>query len=113
MSGAEQLLLLFDEAIKRLIRAEQSLKDKNYGDFEDCLKRTTRIIRYLTDILDMNYPISRDLRRIYIYLVYDLSVVSAEETEAGSEETETGRGGTETGRDWSYPSYSLRAERCF
>ncbi len=77
MSGAEQLLLLFDEAIKRLIRAEQSLKDKNYGDFEDCLKRTTRIIRYLTDILDMNYPISRDLRRIYIYLVYDLSVVSA------------------------------------
>ncbi len=77
MSGAEQLLLLFDEAIKRLIRAEQSLKDKNYGDFEDCLKRTTRIIRYLTDILDMNYPISRDLRRIYIYLVYDISVVSA------------------------------------
>ena len=77
MSGAEQLLLLFDEAIKRLIRAEQSLKDKNYGDFEDCLKRTTRIILYLTDILDMNYPISRDLRRIYIYLVYDLSVVSA------------------------------------
>ena len=37
MSGAEQLLLLFDEAIKRLIRAENSLKENNYDDFEDCL----------------------------------------------------------------------------
>ena len=33
MSGAEQLLLLFDETIKRLTRAEQSLKEKNYSDF--------------------------------------------------------------------------------
>ena len=55
MSGAEQLLLLFDEAIKRLTRAEQSLKDKNYKDFEDCLTRVSRIVRYLMDILDMGY----------------------------------------------------------
>lgn len=77
MSGGELLLLLFDETIKRLTRAEQSLKDKNYEDFDDCLTRTTRIVRYLTNILDMQYPISWDLRRIYEYLVYDLSVVRA------------------------------------
>lgn len=77
MSGPELLMLLFDEAIKRLTRAEISLKDKNYDDFDDCLQRTSRIVRYLTDILDMRQPISHDLRRIYTYLVYDLSMVKA------------------------------------
>ena len=77
MSGAEQLLLLFDETIKRLTRAESSLEDGNYDDFEDCLQRTTRIVRYLIDILDMSYPISFDLRRIYVYLIYDLGLVRA------------------------------------
>lgn len=77
MSGPEQLLLLFDETIKRLTRAEQSLKDKNYDDYEDCLRRVTRIVRYLIDILDMQYPISWDLRRIYDYLIYDLGLVRA------------------------------------
>ena len=77
MSGPELLLLLFDEAIRRLSRAERSLQEKDYKDFEDCIRRTTRIVRYLTDILNMDYPISRDLRRIYTYLIYDLSRVSA------------------------------------
>ena len=77
MSGAEQLLLLFDETIKRLTRAEYSLKDKDYKDFEDCINRTSRIVRYLIDILDMEYPISWDLKRIYDYLIFDLSRVKA------------------------------------
>ena len=77
MSGPELLLLLFDESIKRLTRAELSLDEKNYDDFEDCLQRTSKIVRYLTDILDMRQPISHDLRRIYTYLVYDLSMVKA------------------------------------
>lgn len=77
MSGAEQLLLLFDEAIKRLTRAEQSLKNKNYKNFEDCMTRVSRIVRYLMDILDMEQPISWDLRRIYEYLIFDLSRVMA------------------------------------
>ncbi len=71
MSGAEQLLLLFDETIKRLTRAEQSLKEKNYSDFEDCITRVSRIIRYLIDILDLEQPISWDLKRIYDYLIFD------------------------------------------
>lgn len=77
MSGEEQLLLLFDETLTRLTRAEYSLNDKNYADFDDCITRTSRIVRYLLEILDMEQPISRDLRRIYNYLVYDLSMVKA------------------------------------
>lgn len=77
MSGGEQLLLLFDETLTRLTRAEYFLNDKNYADFDDCITRTSRIVRYLLEILDMEQPISRDLRRIYNYLVYDLSMVKA------------------------------------
>lgn len=77
MSGPELLLLLFDEAIRRLKRAENSLKEKNYRDFDDCITRVSRIVRYLIDILDMSQPISWDLKRIYDYLIYDLSRVKA------------------------------------
>ena len=77
MSGPELLFLIYDEAIKRLTRAEISLDDKNYADFEDCLTRTSKIVRYLKEILDMSQPISYDLRRIYEYLIYDLSRVKA------------------------------------
>ncbi|MEY8337067.1 flagellar export chaperone FliS [Lachnospiraceae bacterium 62-35] len=77
MSGAEQLLLLFDETISRLKRADYSLTEKNYDDFDDCISRVSRIVRYLLDILDMEQPISMDLRRIYNYLIYDLSIIKA------------------------------------
>ena len=77
MTGPELLLLVYDEAIKRLTRAEHSLEEKNYEDFDDCLMRTSRIVRYLWEILDMSQPISRDLRRIYDYLIYDISRIKA------------------------------------
>lgn len=77
MSGPELLLLIYDEAIKRLGRADISLTDKDYDDFDDCIVRVTKIVRYLIDILDFNQPISWDLKRIYDYLIYDLSRVRA------------------------------------
>lgn len=77
MSGTELLLLLYDEAVSRLKKAEIALEDKNYPAFEDCLSRVTRIVRYLMDILDLNQPVSADLRRIYEYLIYDISRIRA------------------------------------
>lgn len=77
MSGAELLLLLYDEAIKRLKKAEYALQDHDYGVFEDCITRTVRIVRYLNSILDMEQPISQEFRRIYEYLFYDLSLIRA------------------------------------
>lgn len=77
MSNAEQLLLLYDEAIKRLTMAEYALEDHDYGMFEDCLLRTSKIVRYLIEILDMRQPISYDLKRIYNYLIYDISRVKS------------------------------------
>lgn len=77
MSNAEQLLLLYDEAVKRLTKAELVLEDQNYENFEDCLLRTSRIVRYLIDILDMRQPVSQDLKSIYNYIIYDISRIKA------------------------------------
>ena len=48
-----------------------------YDTFEEYLEKTGRIVRYLIQILDMQYPISKDLKRIYEYLIYDISRVKA------------------------------------
>ena len=77
MSGSELLLLLYDESISRLKKSEIALEDKNYPLFEECLSRVNRILRYLMDILDMSQPISFDLRRIYEFLIYDISRVKS------------------------------------
>ena len=77
MSGPELLLLLYDEAIERLTKGERLLEEKNYEEFNDCMQRVSQIVRYLKDILDMNYSVSGDLKRIYEYLIYDTSVVKA------------------------------------
>ena len=78
MSNIELLLLLYDEAISRLSKAEIAVEDGAWDIFEDCLRRATRIIRYLGDILDMSrQPLAGDLERIYNYLIYDISRIKA------------------------------------
>jgi len=93
MSGPELLLLLFDEAISRLKKSQIALEDKNYAVFDDCLQRVTRILRYLIEILDLNQPISFDLRKIYQYLIYDISRI-----QAGRERQARGKCRDEIGR---------------
>lgn len=77
MSSSELLQILYDEAVSRLTKAECALEEKLYPPFTDCMQRVSRIVRYLDDILDMQQPISRDLHRIYNYLVFDISKIIA------------------------------------
>ena len=78
MSNIELLLLFYDEAISRLSKAELAVDDDDWNTFEDCLKRVAKIVRYLSDILDMSQqPLANDLWRIYNYLIYDISRVKA------------------------------------
>lgn len=77
MSQAELLLLLYDEADKQLTRAGLCLEEEEYVLFDKSMERTSNIIRYLLQILDMEQPISRDLERIYHYLLYDIGRIVA------------------------------------
>ena len=77
MTPGELLLLLYDELMKRLLRAGLALNKKDYALFEASVDRGLDIIRYLDDTLDMQYPISRNLNRLYDYFSYELNRVKA------------------------------------
>lgn len=73
MTQTELLLLLYDELIKRILRAELSLEQKNYVLFEESVLRALDIVRHLDDTLDPQYEISKDLHRMYDYFCYQLN----------------------------------------
>lgn len=73
MSQSELLLTLYEEMIKDLKRCEIALDDKDYEMLDTNIDYLTRIARYLTETLDMSYDVSRDLRRLYQFITYDLS----------------------------------------
>ena len=70
-------MLLYDELVKRLTRAELFLNKESYEQFEDCVTRSLEIIRYLDDTLDRQYPISMNLARMYDFFSYELNRVKA------------------------------------
>ena len=77
MTPGELLLLLYDELVKRLLRADLALDKQNYPLFDASVDRCLDIFRYLDDTLDMQYPISRNLNRLYDYFCYELNRVKA------------------------------------
>ncbi len=77
MTASEMLLLLFDELVKRLSRAELSLETEDYDLFSQSVTRSTEIVRYLKATLNRSYPISRELAAMYDFFIYELSRISA------------------------------------
>ena len=77
MTRSEMLMLLYDELIKRLTRAQIALGDKNYDLFEKSVQRSRDIVHYLDQTLDMEYQISYELRRMYEFFLFELSRLQA------------------------------------
>ena len=57
MTSSEMLILLYDEALKRLSRSELALKNENFALFEASIDRVTAIIRYLDEPWTKNIPL--------------------------------------------------------
>ena len=72
MTSGELLLMLYDELVKRAAMASLALDKEDYPQFEDCVDRCVNIVSYLDETLDRQYPISRDLSRMYEYFTYQL-----------------------------------------
>jgi flagellar protein FliS len=77
MTQGEQLLLLYDELVKRLVRAELALDKSEFEVFEQSVDRATAIIDYLDSILNRQYEISHNLARLYDFMTYELARVKA------------------------------------
>ena len=77
MTQGELLLLLYEELLKRLRRAEISLEKQDFSLFDSSVQRCREIVTYLMDTLDYRYEISRDLRRLYDYFIYEFIRLSS------------------------------------
>ena len=75
MTAGELLLLLYDELVKRSTLASIAWDKQDWPTFEAALDRCTDIVNYLDETLDRQYPISRDLSRMYDYFTYELGRV--------------------------------------
>ncbi|MDD6196260.1 MAG: flagellar protein FliS [[Clostridium] aminophilum] len=72
MSQSELLLLCYDEAITSLKKAEIALEDKDYDLFDEAIGKAGKIVRYLTMTLNMEQPLSHELKKLYNYVNFDL-----------------------------------------
>lgn len=86
MTRGEMLLLLYDELLKRLTRAELALNEEMYDVFEQSVTRASEIVQYLKTTLDMQYPISAELRSLYNFFFYELARLKAGRNSAVIEE---------------------------
>lgn len=77
MTASEMLLLLFDELVKRLTRAELALEVQDEQLFVQSVTRSRDIVQYLKMTLDRRYPISRELHAMYDFFIYELGRISA------------------------------------
>lgn len=77
MTKGEQLILLFDEVVKSLIKSEIAIKENNYELLDASIQKATDIVRYLIEILDRSIPISQDLYRMYDFFLYEFSRIKA------------------------------------
>lgn len=72
MTSGELLLLLYDELVKRSTLASIALDKQDWPTFDGAMDRCIDIVNYLDETLDHQYPISRDLSRMYDYFTYQM-----------------------------------------
>lgn len=82
MTKGEMLLLLYDELLKRLTKAQLALNEEMYEVFDQSVIRASEIVQYLKHTLDMKYTVSSDLSKLYDFFIYELSRLQASRNDA-------------------------------
>ena len=67
-SPAELTLMLYDGAIKFCNISIEAIEEKQITKAHNNIVKVENIIDYLRKTLDMQYPVSQDFERIYVYL---------------------------------------------
>ncbi|NLJ31983.1 MAG: flagellar protein FliS [Clostridiales bacterium] len=76
MSRGEQLVALFDEALKNIRYGAVLLKGKNWDAALKCTEKSRNIFSYLSSVLDGKYRISADLYQMYYF--FNQEIIRAE-----------------------------------
>ncbi len=77
MTQGELLLVLYDELLKRLKRAELSLEVEQTEVFLQSVNKSIEIVQYLRQTLDYDYEISKELFRMYDFFLYEFNRVKS------------------------------------
>jgi flagellar protein FliS len=72
LAPGEELVKLFDELLKQNNVAVKAIEGKDYALANDSLTKAQTILGTLASSLDMRYPISANLRDLYIFLSQQL-----------------------------------------
>ena len=67
-SPGELTLMLYDGMIRFCNLAEVAVEKKDISKAHTNIMKMQRIIDYLRQTLDMNYPVAEDFERMYVYL---------------------------------------------
>ncbi len=72
MTPGELLLTLYDEAIKSLSAAKVHIEEKSIEKTHNDLMKSQRIVKYLSDVLNNDIAISKELNRMYEYVLFSM-----------------------------------------
>lgn len=76
MSQADMLLKLFDEALKQIDIAKASIERNDIAQMDKSIDKTKRIIQYLRSCLNLKYPVSENLKSLYMFFESELVMAS-------------------------------------
>ncbi len=77
MTQGELLLVVYDELLNRLKKAQIALSIDNQTLFDESITRANEIVIYLKDTLDYNYSISYELSNMYNFFIYEISRIKS------------------------------------
>jgi flagellar protein FliS len=77
MSQGEQLITLFDEALKNLHYGSMMMKNENYVTSLKCTVKCSNIFTYLSSVLDEKQSISDNLNQLYTFFNQQIAKAEA------------------------------------
>ena len=72
LSQGEVLVKLFEECCKQLHIAQHANDEKDYARTTESMSRAQEIVETLSASLDMTYPVSQQLRSLYVFILQHL-----------------------------------------
>ncbi len=80
MTKGELLVLLYDEAIKKMNLSKILMENNDYDNANTSLEKCRKIFNHLIVTLDDKYPLSKDLAEMYMFFNKELIMASSKKS---------------------------------
>lgn len=80
MTRGELLVLLYDEAIKKMNLSKILMENNDYDNANISLEKCRKIFNHLIVTLDDKYPLSKDLTEMYMFFNKELIMASSKKS---------------------------------